>query len=293
MAENSSTSNSDMKRFLVYVLSFLGVVLIVALSVDALNLYFVRHAAGISAGKIERLYNHPEPGEIPIFGSSVAKCGYVPTMIDKRCFNYAEDGASAWEMLNLLQVAIERDDTPAFIFNLDPWGLRGSEASIMQCDYSLVESYPCFRFYGKLKKNLAEWMNAKRGVTKVVDRGAVLIRQSRTADEWALMVRNWPKQGFSVSSICNTRLRELCKKLKGRKLIIVVTPCSQPWCNVYDGEEMLHRYISELTKIDGVEVIDLFTDKTLFTIDDFIDMTHLNINGARKFSQIVAAKILE
>lgn len=280
-----------MKRFLLYVLSLLGVVLIVALSVDALNLYFIHHATGISAGKIKRLYDNPESGEIPIFGSSVAKCGYVPSIIDKRCFNYAEDGASAWEMLNLLQVAIERDDASVFIFNLDPWGLNGTADSIMQCDYSLIESCPGFRFYGKLKKNLAEWMNAKRGVTKVVDRGAVLIRQSRTADEWALMSANWPKQGFSVSSVCDARIRELCKKLKGRKLIIVVTPCSQLWCNVYDGEEKLHQYISELTKIDGVEVIDLFTDKTLFTIDDFVDMNHLNINGARKFSKLLLERI--
>lgn len=39
--------------------------------------------------------------------------------------------------------------------------------------------------------------------------------------------------------------------------------------------------------IPNVTVVDLFSDEALFNIEDFVDLNHLNLQGARKFSTLV------
>ena len=281
-----------MKRFTGYLILLLGAMTLVALGVDWLNVGLIRSSSGISAAKMERLYRNPEPDEIAVVGSSRALCAFVPSQISSQCFNYGEDGMTMGEVMSILEVLQKRKTTVPVVLNLDPWG--NFHHSVVG-DYrlapesgrlSICERIPGVRFFGALRKNISGTCDVRFSATRVVDRGAKLIRTSRSAEEWNILKGKAKRQDFVVSADDRRRLLAILRSFAPRKVLVVVCPCSSSWDAHFVGQEKLSEFLRELKGLPNVSLFDYYGSKE-FSDSDFVDLDHLNIGGAKKLTAIL------
>lgn len=281
-----------MNRFILYVLALLGSIIALMLLVDRVNMYLICASSGNSAYKMKRLYENPEPNEIAIVGSSRALGNYVPSIISSRCFNYGENGMHFGEILPILRVLKERRTTAPVILNLDPWGVcRGADVA----DYRLApqsgkvsgwDRVWGVRFFGKLRQDFVAYLDAQRSVTRVIDRGAQLLKNSWAKEAWVAINAKIGKVDYMLDPEVLSELIDVLHGFAPRKVYVVICPCSSHWTEMFQGRTNLAALVKSLQSIPNVTVLDYFGSPR-FSDDDFVDPTHLNIVGARKFSSML------
>ena len=296
-----------MKKFLLIMLGVFAWVVAWVMIYDQVNVWLVRHAPGNSAYKLERLLLSADVSETPILGSSRAETCYAPSVLGTNGFNYGISGSCIRETLFHLRLVLERKTTGDVIVNLDPWGFayHGKEkTSGFAGQYGLVavnsevrkklpdglvalsDWFPGVRFQGLLRSNLADWLNARKAVTKKVDQGAALIKRSRTEEEWRVIDMELKVEPFVGPDVeAKAELDQIEKVLRARpgvRVFWVVAPASPSWKRLYTGERELERFLAGLQGQN--HVVNLFKDGD-FGVADFTDPTHLNLEGATKFSK--------
>ena len=281
-----------MKCFILYVFALLGSIIALMLLVDRVNVYLICASSGNSAYKMKRLYENPEPDEIAIVGSSRALGNYVPSIISFRCFNYGENGMGFGEILPILRVLRERRTAAPVILNLDPWGVcRGTDVA----DYRLApqsgkvsgwDRVWGVRFFGKLRQNLVAYLDAQRSVTRVIDRGAQLLKNNWAKEAWIAINAKIGKVDCLSDLEGVSELIDVLRGFAPRKVYVVICPCSSHWTEMFQGRTNLAALIRALQSIPNVTVLNYFGSMR-FSDDDFVDPTHLNIVGARKFSSML------
>lgn len=74
------------------------------------------------AGRVYRLINHKyENNQIPVFGSSRARCSYNPKFMGINAYNYGVDGVSLIGTLSFARIHCENSPNIPVIINLDYW----------------------------------------------------------------------------------------------------------------------------------------------------------------------------
>ena len=287
-----------MKRFAIYLVSLLAAIGALALLVDYVNVCLVRASTGNSAYKMERLYTNPEPDEIAIVGSSRAQNNFVPSIISQRCFDYGVSAMGVREIISILEVLQKRRTDASIILNFDPSGAFGKRSVV--ADYRLVpqsgkvsleDRIPGVRFFGALRKNLVNMMNARKSVSFVVDNGAQLIKTIRTAEEWKVIEKGLEVRGFVGDSDVERRLVEVLGSFSPRIVYFVICPCSRGWMDKFRGQKDLDVFLSRLDDVPNVRILNYFGSQK-FSNSDFTDPTHFNLGGARKFSELIRLQIL-
>ena len=285
-----------MKRFVLYFFLLVSSIAVLAIAVDYVNVRLIRASTGNSAYKMERLYSNPEPDEIAIIGSSRALGNFVPSIISPRCFDYGVSAMRMREITFLLEVLQKRETQAPVIVNLDPWGAFGSTTFV--ADYRLApqsgrlavsDCIPGVRFFGTLRKNLVSMMNAKKSVTSVVDRGANLLKESRSTEEWAVINSKLTAQGFSGDIQAERRLQDVLQSFSPRKVYLVVGPCSSAWMDKFTGRAALEAFLGRVDA-PNVTVLNFFGSSD-FSDADFTDPTHFNLEGARRFSELLKSRL--
>ena len=279
-----------MKRFANYLAFLIAAIAALALAVDFANVWLIRSSSGNTAYKMERLYANPEPDEIAIVGSSRACGNLMPSAISPRCFNYGVSGMGMNEVLPILAVLQARKTNAPIILNLDPWGGFGGHRYV--ADYRLapqsgrvrfVDRMPGIRFFGALRSNLTGALDAHRSVTRVIDRGAQLLKNSRTQEEWAAIYSNFSTIDFGADEDEQQELISTLKSFAPRKVLVVISPCAHRWRDFFRGQKPLAVLVAQLKNIPNVEVLDYF-NACEFDDSDFTDPTHFNVHGAERFS---------
>ena len=302
-----------MKKFLLIMLGVVVWAIICVAFYDVANVWLIRHAPGNSAYKIERLLANGEVDEIPILGSSRAETCYAPSVLGTNVFNYGISGSCIRETLFHLRMVLERKTSGDVIVNLDPWGFAyyGTEKKsgfagsyglaavrtavregLPEGLISLSDWLPGIRFQGRLRANLTAWLNARKAVTKKVDHGAALLKRSRTEQEWEVIDSTLKAEPFAIpNDEVEAELKEIDRLLKERPQVHVfwvVAPASPSWRRLYTGEEALGRFLAGL---HGQQcAVNLLMNEE-FDKDDFADPTHLNLQGADKFSRLLKERI--
>ena len=139
------------------------------------------------------------------------------------------------------------------------------------------------------------WLNERRAVTKVIDKGAVILKNSRTADEWKVINSKLTPCSFARNDKGEKSFEAALSALAPRKAVVVVGPCSSRFMELYHSVREFNEYLGHLAAIDNVVVVNLF-GSSRFADEDFTDPTHLNISGAHKFTQMfrdVARQVIE
>jgi len=300
-----------MKRFLVVVFGLGVAFLALTAAYDRLNLWLIRASSGNDAYKMERFFGPLAPHEIPVLGSSRALAHFVPALLGTNVFNYGINGSGIGETLFLLKDLVRRNPSGLVLVNVDPWGFGAFDKtpSAFCGNYTLAASsqdvrkrlppnvvsvadwLPGVRFQGCLRANLANLMNARKSVTKRIDRGAVLLTTSRTKEEWAYLDQTLrPTRFVPPSPDCRAALGEIVRLVAahgGRlRVVFVIGPCSPSWRRKFENADELRTWaLAFADEMSGlpISVIDLFSD-TNFATEEFADATHLNCDGAVRFS---------
>lgn len=282
-----------MKRFAAYTSLLFLTIVFMALGMDCVNLGLTRASSANPAYKMERLYGAPEVDEVAIVGSSRALTHLVPSRLSPKSFNYGVSGMGMREAMTILEVLRARRTSAPVILNFDPWGGWGEwGADGLKGDYRLVpqrghvawvDRIPGVRFFGMLRKDLVSYLNMKGSVTKIVDRGAELIKTSRTAEEWAVIRGKTAVCAFEHCAKDETALCDLLTSLAPRQVYVLVSPCAACWKSKFIGKTELDGYLNRLEKIPNVRLFNYF-EAPEFSDADFVDPTHLNVAGAMKLS---------
>ena len=284
-----------MGRFLRYIGVVFFCTILLALANEWACRWFIAQSTGNPIYKMQRLWQSDDKNEIAIVGSSRAQANYVPSLIATNCFNYGCDGLAYAETLFHLTALKARGGNAPIVINYDPWWIKISKADNYIADYRLapksgrvkgVDAIPGMRFYGCLRKSVTDWLNAKASVTKVIDNGAVLLKNSRSSSEWEVINGKQKPYSFRRDEESCAIFKEALKGLAPRKIYVVVAPCSKRFMDLFEGRDAFEGFMRELEVIPNVSAINMFGDER-FTEADFVDTTHLNIKGAYKFTSFV------
>ena len=284
-----------MSRFLRFVALVSACTVGLALINDFACRWFISQSTGNPIYKMERLWQSGDKGEIAIVGSSRAQSNYVPSLIATNCFNYGCDGQGYAETLFHLSALKARGGDVPVIINYDPWWVTISKSGEYVGDYRLapasgrvsgIDAIPGIRLYGYLRKSVTDWLNAKAAVTKVIDNGAVLIKTSRSSSEWDVINGKQKPYSFKRDEESCATFKEALNGFAPRKVYVAVAPCSKRFMELFEGREEFARFMNELDDMPNVSVVNMFGDDRFLEVD-FVDTTHLNIDGARKFTHSI------
>ena len=299
-----------MKKLLLFASGLVAIFLVLTFAYDGLNLALVRSSSGNGAYKMERFFGDLADDEIPILGSSRAEENISPSALGGNSFNYGISGSSIRETLFMLRDLVARKTTGMILVNVDPWGFANFDSSSFCGDYLLaaksrdvrrrlprgvvngLDWLLGVRFQGRLRSNLAAAVNTRLSVTKEVDRGAFLLKTSRTDAEWNYIDKTLKPVDFGLpSEACQAVLDEIARIVKTRegrlRVVFVIGPCSPSWCKLFTGGDVLRKWVKEFNvrmADSHLMVLDLFSDSD-FERHDFTDPTHLNRDGAIRFSR--------
>ena len=287
-----------MKKFLTYFAGIALAIVVLALLSDWANMYLVHHSTGNSIFKMERLWQSTNDEGIPIMGSSRALGNFYPSELSSKCFNYGVNGMALKEILFNLKALEGRNSKESIILNFDPWSnlSKGDEnwvgdyrlAPLSGCS-TVLDTIPGVRFYGMFRKNLTDYLNNKKAVTKVVDKGAVLLKTSRSEKEWEVINSKLMPWHFEYANWIE-KFEQSMRALAPRKVIVVVCPCSSRKTELFTSKDNLEAFLTRISKLLNVRVINYYgSDK--FSDADFTDPTHFNIEGARKFSRMLKEEL--
>ncbi|MBQ4439958.1 MAG: SGNH/GDSL hydrolase family protein [Kiritimatiellae bacterium] len=293
-----------MRRFLVYSISILAAAIAMMAANDLLNIALIEASPSSNPGKMRRLFANPEPDEIAILGSSRAQAGFVPGEISPHAFNYGLNGSSFRETVFHLKEVLARPGAAPVIVNLDHWGLNNggftgdyslawfseSVRSEPKISVPLADRIPLLRFQGGTRQNFSQYLNDRMAVTKTMERGAILERISRSEAEWDYIISKCDRTAFFSDDETKALLTDALCHRGNHPIVFVVSPISSPWLERFDGAEGLEALKAWLSAFEGVRVLD-FSSSGEYPLSDFMDLTHLNETGARKFSRALAAGI--
>ena len=288
-----------MKRFLKFVALVLSAAIIMMLANEALNRYLIFSSSNSNPYKMYRLFNNPEKGEIPILGSSRAEAGFAPLELSEHAFNYGLSGSSMRETAFHLKAVLSREGNGLVIVNLDPWGL-GNGGFLGKYRFvandPLVKSEPRvklpvidkiigLRFHGETRGNLAECMNNRLAVTKTMERGAILQRLSRSGEEWAYIISKCGSRSCSCDEETRRMLGDILSANTRYEVVFVVSPIAKPWWDRFTGHAELAELEQWLSGFPHVHVIEHTGTSDGYELSEFMDLTHLNEKGARRFTR--------
>jgi len=258
------------------------------------------------AYKVNRILNMIEEDEIPIFGSSRAEVNFVPSIIDNRnCFNYGITGSQANIWLFFLEQELKKEKNTPIIINFDLDGLGYSNGDIanyipnwhatkgmLELSGKFHYDYPFLKYFGQYEKHLNFFLNEKINPTKITDNGGSFLTNKWTLLRFQEIVN---KRENSLSSFTvNDKLFEKFNALinsTDRTIVIVVAPYHKLYFNKFQNINNVDSFLKEIEIKENIKVIDLrhFIKKDNL----FFDTTHLNYNGAKRFSKKLKSIMLQ
>lgn len=296
-----------MRRLLYFLLPILVLLLVALWGNDLLNRALVTASSASSTYKTYRLFVLRPADELPILGSSRASQNFVPSLLSSKAFNYGVDGSGMGETLFFLEQCLRNGGSEPILINLDPWGfpkettysadyrlalgIPAVRAALPSNRTALAERLPGVRFHGALRSNLTAYLNARFAVTKVIDAGATLQILSRTPEEWAAINRKRTKPvQFSFSPEWQMRLDALYQTTT-RPIIWVVGPLAPHDRSLYQGQAELEAFLRCQAQHPNVYIVNLLDFPEPMTESDFMDPTHLNRQGAERFTRLLRERL--
>ncbi len=295
-----------MKRFLVFVMMLFVASIVLMLVNDSLNRHLIFSLPSSSAYKMHRLVKGYPADEVAILGSSRAETGFAPNELSPNAFNYGLSGSSFRETMFHLKCCLARPDKGVIIVNVDPygmgtWGFCGNyrfatgtglvESEPDRIRISLADRIPGVRCHGMLRRNLALLLNAKLSLTRTLENGATLQRISRLPEEWDYIIAHCESKELKRESDLEKELGNMLSNNARHEVVFVVSPIATPWLERFKGMGELKKIKDWLSSFPHVRVLD-FTDPSYgFGLSEFMDLTHLNEKGARRFTALLREQL--
>ena len=289
-----------MKRFVIYMFLQFCVIIVLMATSDFINKKLLLASSASPMFKMDRLYGNVPHDEIAILGSSRAEGCFAPLSISSKAFNYGLVASRFNETVFHLEEVLRREGNAPVIINLEPWGLttgafRGDYRSVsdvpaVKMESGIAMSYdnmiPGIRFYGELRRNLSWTISG----SKVIERGAVMLKSSRSEDEWGKIRDSSEMVAYDVDEDVKSRLSKILSSNHVHEIVFVVAPVMPFWWEKF-GSKLAFSDLKEWLKtFPRVCVMDYSCDNE-FGAEDFFDPIHLNEKGARRFSEKIRCQL--
>ncbi len=253
----------------------------------------------IFAKCLKNFFSKNDTIETMIFGSSTARCSFIE---DEKSINFgldAQDLYYTYQMFkkyknfapNLKNIVIYYD-----VFS------NGNDLDISPSHFfvpAFYKTYLDIAYKNKLnsiKNNLSVLEEKLTSLNKYINKnlkdlpkdimpykiGEILTQKELT--EWANS-----EIKLSSKNNMNIYLNALLKEAQNYKVYIILAPRNPIVLDVYPKTKELFKDLFEIVKsYNNTEIIDIF-DK--FESEDFADLLHLNLDGAKKITNIIKSKI--
>jgi hypothetical protein len=303
--EKLNLSIFNFKKFVIFTILVLLILSLVAIVISPLfEKYVILESRTSGAYKINRILEEEHKNEIPILGSSRAHGNYVPSILGENYFNYGIDGTSAVVWLFFLKHELKKDKQTSIIINLDGFSTAIGDISNYILNYnqakvlltkkqrSFTYTIPLIKYFGEFEYFFKTYFNEKLNVTKITDNGGSFEKNSLTPERFKALVEQREKQ-INEFSMKETLIEEFYDLIRNtsRKIIIVIPPNHSSYYKRFKNLDELEEILDDLSKFDNVRILDY---KKLEIIDEhFKDTTHLNYEGAKLFSSLLAKELAE
>lgn len=266
---------------------------------ETINRHLIFSSSNANAYKMYRLFVEQPKGEIAILGSSRAEAGFAPKELSEKAFNYGLSGSSMRETVFHLNAVMARKEKSLVVVNLDPWGLgsssfKGNYRFAAQSPFvkaepkvrlSYLDRIPGVRFHGEMRNNAAQCLNNRIAATKTMENGAILQRLSRNQGEWDYIIFRSKSSKFYKDKETEQMLKSVLEKNQWHEIVFVVSPVAEPWWDRFEGKDELLKLEQWLAQFSHVHVIDYMALGAHYGLSEFMDLTHLNEHGARRFTK--------
>ena len=297
-------------RFLLrHFLPYLLVVALVCVVVDwGIRKYVIYRTPMHGASKINRAIEGVD-NEIAIFGSSRALGSYIPDSLAENAYNYGINGIS-FEVIDLfLKYETERKaNTAPIIINFDFDMFRGGIGDpnnyiphvgrpefrqLLQDRDKWNHWYriPGIRFFNSYDSYIKDFINAKVGLTKVVSKGASLEKNVIPEATFKKLVDERLKhpEEWGIDSLQEAKLNGYFEARPDRNFYLVVAPYHWSYYKGFKGMKQAQTWLDTMDKRPNVDVVQVNGREWPDSL--FVNTTHINLNGARKFTPLVRKAI--
>lgn len=259
--------------------------------------------------KINKILNITTCEEIPMFGSSRMMDILMPSILGKNYFNYGIIATGDDVNLFFLNEELKKKKSGPILINFDLEGLscglgdirnylsNANNASIHRLLNNRDRYYfhvILLKYYGFYAEFLADYLSlGNRKFRKPLsDNGALIFYESPKNS----LLDDIKKESRHILLFKNDTL--LLKKLSfqisshpHRTFIFVIPPYHPAYFKNFKNEADVLCYFKYLRSFENVKVLDF--SRIHFPDSDFIDIKHLNYNGAVKFSNILKDSLLK
>ena len=261
------------------------------------------------AGKLNRYLKSENPQEIPIFGSSRALGSYIPNEIDVNCFNYGYVSTGNSLMFYLLRIELQKKRKTPIIMNLDCRGFDYAPGNLNKYitnidnpvireivgeHYKWYYSLPILKYYSIYDDLLAGYFSDKIQLTKFVQRGCAIEKNSNGLSRGALLekVRNVPS--YTEFKYSEAQFVDILSLLSStdRNIVFVIAPIYRS--DLFMSSKFKEQFMEMCDRLQSLpnvrvyDFMDMMTDE-----NDFFNISHVSLAGAMKFSRGLHKRLKE
>lgn len=283
----------------------LPVILIVGCLCMIFTFYFERNIIlsneSCGAYKINRIITSNNPEEIPIFGSSRAEASFIPELLGDNYFNYGLEGTQENVMLFFIKEECKKKKaSPIIILNIDLDGINTKSGDIANYLYNSNVSgvkeligdryerhfaFPFIKYIGQFENYIRYYLNNRIQLTKYSGRGAFIdktVLPQKLMDE-LIEYRRMHQDVFIHEPELKDEFFKVIRAYKKRKFVFVIPPYHSCYFTNYKNPADAKEFINDLRALPNVKVFDF--SSVVYPDSLFINTTHLNYNGAVKFTK--------
>ncbi len=293
-----------LRFFLRHFLPYLAIVAVICIGLDwGIRKYVIFKTPMHGAAKINRVIEGAD--EIAIFGSSRALGSYIPDSLAPNAYNYGINGIS-YEVIDLfLKYETARmDHSSPIVINFDYDMFRGGigdpnnyiphvnrpEFRKLLQDRDKWEIWyrlPGIRFFNSYDSYFKDYINARVGLTKVVNKGAALEKNVIPEATFDKLVEARLKQpeAWGIDSLQEAKLIAHFDARPDRKFYLVIAPYHWSYYQGFKGMDTAQAWLDKIDRRENVEVVKV--DGREWPDSLFVNTTHINLKGAQRFTPIV------
>jgi hypothetical protein len=261
---------------------------------------------GSGAYKVDRILYKDFILETPILGSSRAEGSIFPDSLGKNYFNYGLAGAQDNVWIYFLEKELEKKHTTPILINFDLDGLSygngdvsnwlsnsfKSDIRVFFDEWKPIYIIPTLKHFGFFEKYFANFLQEKFMVTGTINNGALLENKFLLPAEFEMLIAQRKKEDviFKNDTVLYNRLMKLLMSNSTREIVFFIPPYHESYLKSIKNLNDALLFLKNLENIPNVTVLNYCSFK--FGQKDYFNTTHLNYDGALKFTAILKRDLI-
>ncbi len=291
--------NSELKKILLkIIIPYFSIIIIVGLIINYSFEKFIVFQSGISGTyKVNRILNENNKNKIIIIGSSRARGGVIPEIINKNIFNYGIDGTGYNYINFILEEELNKNKkTPIIILFDYEWNTLGIGSTqyyipnsthnkinkLFKDRFKFYHYIPFLKYFGLYENNFKFYLNNKINYSKYNNKGGsfeLFDNSKKQFDDYVQRRRNSNIKFHEV----NFHLMDSLFKSTDRKIIILTLPYHKSYLESITNKPDIVSFTNKFKQYKNILYLNY--SNLNFADSMYFNTTHLNYKGAKYISK--------